>query len=671
MVLYAGEEFMIESTPLEVAVSIEYGLQQIVREVDRRSRVALLTNKSLDSEIVALAHSMEIFSDMEEKFNSISDADWSTLVRRNVHEDYIDFYDVSKRPYIPANAITCHDFNFEPGLSAESYIKLLTQLDRAQEQEWINAQDSQLKRGEEYEEINDDTFQNAERKQGDSGNQCTKSTSGDKTDESIKNQDDDYTPQSNDAHDKESSIQGDNDNSSEDITVDENTWGDDHGNTQGDRQGEGEGNPNGLNNDAEASGERVDSGEKIDNTRGENQKDSFTPSTDNPEQHEQDLEATEDHQTDTDVSDGSSTEYNPNNYTNEDRHQKDIEQDEGNTKYDPQQGGSGADGIPIDDDSQGREKPFEDPQEKSFDDIEELFDSSEDGTASQQGQDQYVPLSRRIDYQAREQNTVSASIPEKPDEAQGLTSSDVEEATNSLAEDVIEYDKSPIIPTMKVSTGSFESWAEVKTRKSRQSWKKVLPRMLTALSGKNAAAGLGDLSFSKRNPNQTEDMPLMMGFVTYPPNITILIDASPSMMMHHEKTISEFTALVGKFFSRFGEPITVAIADSGIQEAFSAVSINAHVKRAVKKTYSGSSATFGETIEQILKKGAKFRGRSFPKPDILVVLTDCEFVWPMMDNSKLPGKYADVIVVSTNEYDTISDILPPWVRNNKNFVYAI
>ena len=444
------------------------------------------------------------------------------------------------------------------------------------------------------------------------------------------------------------------DSHNENQTVDENGKSDDF--SQEDTPSDNESSDGSLD-DSDSNGENdSDKGEYRDNEENSNLNDnaSHEPGNDTSKENSSNDNSVEDEsdEINQDINDNESDEYNPNNSSTEDKYEKEIEQQQGNTNYSPETGGYGADGISMDDNQFGQEKNLDDIEdENDFDDFDDLLNPTDDSSSSHVGEEKYVPLSRRIDYQAREQNTVSASLPEKPDEAQGLTNSEVEEATNALAEDVMEYEKNPQIPTLHVSSGSFTSWADVKTHKSKQSWKKLLPRILTSVSGKAAAAGLGDLSFSKRNPNQTDDMPLMMGFITYPPNVTILIDASPSMQMHSKKTMSEFTALVGKFFARYGEPITVVAADSGIKDAFSAVSINANAKRAIKKTYHGSSANFGDTIEQILKKGASFRGRNFPKPDILVILTDCEFLWPMMEKSKLPGKYADVIVVSTNEYD--------------------
>jgi len=676
MVLFAGEEFMLNKTPLEIAISLEYGLQQAVREVDRRARVTLLTNTNLDSEIVALAHSMEIFSDMEEKFNSISDSSWEGLVATNIHKDYIDFYDAKNRPYVPANAITCHDFNFEPGLSAESYIKLLSKLDRDQEQEWINAQDSKLKRGDDYEDVENDD-KNSEKKSGKSDNRSKKGTSGNNQDRDFNYEDDNYTPRSNNEDDENSTAQdssNNRDNNNQSVDEESNSQNSTQDNAPSEKEEKSSISPDETNSNEESDNqeEEYKDNENSSNVQSHNNKEApvnkDSQNRDDNENMELDSEI-DPEKSNSDTSDDDSDEYDSNNSNTEDKYEKDIEKDQGNTNYSPETGGYGADGISMDDNQFGQEKNFDDIEDK--DDFDDLLSPTEDSSSSQSGEERYVPLSRRVDYQARKQDTVSASLPEKPDEAQGLTNSEVEEATNSLAEDIMEYEKNPQIPTLHVSGGSFTSWADIKTHKSKQSWKNLLPRILTSVSGKAAASGLGDLSFSKRNPNQTDDMPLMMGFITYPPNVTILIDSSPSMQMHSEKTMSEFTALVGKFFARYGEPITVIVSDSGIKDAFSAVSINAKTKRAVKKTYHGSSANFGDTVEQILKKGASFRGRNFPKPDILVILTDCEFLWPMMDKSKLPGKYADVIVVSTNEYDSIKDILPKWVREGKNFVYAI
>ena len=57
-----------------------------------------------------------------------------------------------------------------------------------------------------------------------------------------------------------------------------------------------------------------------------------------------------------------------------------------------------------------------------------------------------------------------------------------------------------------------------------------LRKLVTLSVSRAQMAGQSDLSYAKQNPNQQPDMPIMMGFVTYPPEVTVLVDASPSML---------------------------------------------------------------------------------------------------------------------------------------------
>ena len=80
------------------------------------------------------------------------------------------------------------------------------------------------------------------------------------------------------------------------------------------------------------------------------------------------------------------------------------------------------------------------------------------------------------------------------------------------------------------------------------------------------------------------------------------------------------------------------------------------------------SLTFPNVIERAAKKGIIKGNSRFPKPDILVILTDCEFVWPWLESGKLPYSCATIIIVSVVEYDEVKCILPRWVKNKKNFI---
>ena len=262
------------------------------------------------------------------------------------------------------------------------------------------------------------------------------------------------------------------------------------------------------------------------------------------------------------------------------------------------------------------------------------------------------------------------SIPQIPpsDELRGVDFEEREDAKKELAEDIQEH-KLSIPTTGGISGGSFDEWATKKLHVPKANWKKTLPAMLTSVMARTEMSGVSDMSYSRSNPNQQPGMPIMMGFVTYPPEVTILIDASPSMVSEKNKTMSEFMGLMQKFLMRYSQPITVAVADSGIKGVVSSIAPTKDVLKYASRTYHGTSQTFGETLMKIAKKGAKYKSRNYPAPDILVVFTDCLFTWGMPTVSSLPYSYATVVVASTREYSEVEEFLPSWVKKGENFVY--
>ena len=141
------------------------------------------------------------------------------------------------------------------------------------------------------------------------------------------------------------------------------------------------------------------------------------------------------------------------------------------------------------------------------------------------------------------------------------------------------------------------------------------------------------------------------------------------MVNNKKKTISEFVGLVQKILLQYSQPVVMAAADSNIQYVSYSTSPAHNIIKNIGKTFDGSSATFGKTVQKVARKGVSFRGRHYPEPDILIIFTDCLFHWPLQSNSKLPLSYATVIVASTQPYDKVKEYLPRWVKEKKNFVY--
>lgn len=218
----------------------------------------------------------------------------------------------------------------------------------------------------------------------------------------------------------------------------------------------------------------------------------------------------------------------------------------------------------------------------------------------------------------------------------------------------------------------WTKWSSVVKSKSKAKWKRSLNKKLTPMMGKAIQQGETDLSFSKRNPNQQPDQPLMMAMVTFDPVISVLVDASPSMLKHQSQTITEVTEVLQKVFVKYGTAADIAMVDNKVRYVFSTATPSKRMKKAIARTYQGGSSGFGHTLGVTLKKGIKYRSGNYPKPNLTIVVTDCFFDdWPYQDKTSLPNRIGSVIIVSVEPWDKVKSYLPPWVKKGTNFFEAL
>ena len=216
-------------------------------------------------------------------------------------------------------------------------------------------------------------------------------------------------------------------------------------------------------------------------------------------------------------------------------------------------------------------------------------------------------------------------------------------------------------------TNEFSQWSEKKLHKPKVSWKKSLNRILDGRMNTAQMYGQTDMSYGKPNPNQKKDMPIMMGLIAYPPNVMVVIDASPSMQSYKNTVMSEFTGFLRTFFGKYGVSATMVIADSGVKYVEDTNNPRSVLSKA-SRTYHGNSYDFGETLYKISRKGVTYKGRRYTKPDILVIFTDCAFQWYLPDSGRLPQSYPLTVIASVKPYSMAKSILPKWVKSGRNFV---
>lgn len=649
MIFIVGKDFLAKNNIMDIAIRLEFALQQSIRSMDTRYDFMRSKYPLIDDSLIGLAQSLEINSDMDDKFSAFTQSEWELLVSRKVDKSYIESLDIAKPPRLKKGSWTSYDFDFPPLLRAEKYLDLLVELENNREQEWLDNQENDqqeenIEKQYEDEPIDEESGNSLQQDTQDIQNQDTQYDDSDKKQENNSEQTDDI--------DNSNEISEDDSDSSNQESLDDLA------------------SSNKTNTDSYDS-DNQELNEKSESFNDDNQQYSENLSDDSVNS---DFNNTDNNIEDFKNNVNNINEENSLENSNEDINEISSDKDSLNKENDGDSFDSNGlekeDGIntlenniePLESNISGKNN------DDILDDIEELnIDNNNPHNSST-----FQSLANELKQQSEDSGRQELQVPQKPDEeeATGKTREEKEEIHKQLAQDIEDLGDLKLPSGKSTVTKDFDQWKKKKLHKPKSSWKKIFPKMINPIIGRAQLGGQSDMSFSKRNPNQVEGAPLLMGFISYPPEVTVLIDASPSMLKYKDTTMSEFIGVMKGIFMTYAQPITIAAADSGIKFAMNSMTPYGYVLNKVSRTYHGSSVDFGDTIEQILKKGVKYKKGTYPKPDILVIFTDGLFKWPFPNKSKIPAKYADVLIVSTKPYDELEKILPPWVKNKKNFIAA-
>lgn len=660
LVMVANTDFVVSHDIMDVAVALEFSLQQSLRSMDSRAAQYLRDHPNTREDVIAVCQAMEINSDMAKKFDSVTEQQWKRIAEASVDSTYSEVFDTDNPPRLPQGSILPEHFGFPDGLTAEKYIVMLEEKNRQEEEDFLN-QDTDENSSEDSSDSSDsDSGEDSDCQQdssdGDShshqespgdtqtgGNNAPQSSTSNEHQEDLEGYQDDQPGSQDDSEQQVQDSMPPQQESSEDApegdTKDSSPQASQTGSGDGSRetpQGEGKTPQSASSGSSGASGSHdVATSNDLTGVAHRLAEKHDTVDTDRPQSKQ--------HQA---VGD-SDSEKVENPWDNMDRIPS------GDTAPQPQGN------IGNDDHMSATEAALADAMDDSpvsHEDDNKRLD------------EKYQHLLDRLPPSTAQHNLSIPSFSHQGS-ASGVNKDDKKVLDKKIAQDIKEY--SDNIPTTGgFSTGEdFLAWSQEVLRPSVVSWQKVFRRILGTYISRAHMSGTSDLSYAKQNPNQQPNMPIMMGFITYPPEVTVLIDASPSMVRDKKDAMSEFVGLTEKVLLQYSQPITVAAADSNIQYVTHSTSPARNTMNNIGKTFSGSSAQFGETVKQVARKGVRFRGRHYPKPDILVIFTDCLFPWPLENNAKLPLSYATVIVASTRPYDEVERFLPKWVKKNRNFVY--
>ena len=649
MIFIVGKDFLAKNNIMDIAIRLEFALQQSIRSMDTRYDFMRSKYPLIDDSLIGLAQSLEINSDMDDKFSAFTQSEWELLVSRKVDKSYIESLDIAKPPRLKKGSWTSYDFDFPPLLRAEKYLDLLVELENNREQEWLDNQENEqqeenIEKQYEDEPIDEESGNSLQQDTQDIQNQDTQYDDSDKKQENKSEQTDDI--------DNSNEISEDDSDSSNQESLD------DHASSNKTNTDNYDSNNQELNEKSESFND--DNQQYSENLSDDSVNSDFNNTDNNIEDFKNNVNNINEKNGLDDLNENTTGFSNDEDSLNKENNGDDIDPNGLEKEYDTNT-------------LENNDNPTESNiGGKNNDDILEDIEEVNIDNNNSHNSSTFQSLANELKQQSEDSGRQELQVPQKPDEeeATGKTREEKEEIHKQLAQDIEDLGDLKLPSGKSTITKDFDQWKKKKLHKPKSSWKKIFPRMINPIIGRAQLGGQSDMSFSKRNPNQVEGAPLLMGFISYPPEVTVLIDASPSMLKYKDTTMSEFIGVMKGIFMTYAQPITIAAADSGIKFAMNSMTPYGYVLNKVSRTYHGSSVDFGDTIEQILKKGVKYKKGTYPKPDILVIFTDGLFKWPFPNKSKIPAKYADVLIVSTKPYDELEKILPPWVKNKKNFIAA-
>lgn len=693
LVMTVGLEFIQSHNLMDIAIALEFALQQSLRFMDSRAQRYEEDHPAVRRDIIGLGQSLEINDDINKKFSSVSEYQWIDIASKVIDKSYLASYDATNPPHLPEGWLIPEDFGFDSGLTAEKYIQMIIDKNEREEEEHLNhneeddnqdeSSNAQDENNNQQQDGDEESFsppvggESGEGKAGDSGRN-TGSSQGENTPS------DSSTPEQGD----ETSSHN---NKEEENSSHDSSYSDDKNSSHGDAENSSDKNSFMQQPPSPFRGDY--SHDEHHASPANTDSDMSTPPPvntqphriDNPQQQENGTDK-ENHSSGEKEDDLSSIEQSI-SQSYDDMH-SDIPQRE---KSSPQsQSLNKEESEEVENPWEGKEgKPSgqTSPQSSSSPDLNQQDDmtgieahlADEMDVSTPQGtqedhdelQKEYQHLMDRAKDSVGESGEHNFDIPQHRQDtsAVGISAEERSELDKELAESIQEHNDSLPKNGGFTAGDSFIAWSNEKLRKPVVPWQKVLRKLVTLSVSRAQMAGQSDLSYAKQNPNQQPDMPIMMGFVTYPPEVTVLVDASPSMLRRKKKTISEFAGVVQKILIQYSQPVVMAAADNSIKYVAYSTSPAHSIVKNIGKTFDGSSAKFGDTVARVAKKGVKFRGRNYPSPDVLILFTDCLFHWPLAENARLPLSYATVIVASTEPYEDVKDYLPHWVKEKKNFVH--
>lgn len=269
-----------------------------------------------------------------------------------------------------------------------------------------------------------------------------------------------------------------------------------------------------------------------------------------------------------------------------------------------------------------------------------------------------------IDWLARDHDL------DEPDDLEELNEYQIDDALEEAADDICEADGS-IGFGLKPGNGSVE-WTQIHIRKRVKSWQGQLMSLMSASITSAKMQGSADFSYSVRNPNQPKFGPVLMGVHDYAPTVYIVLDTSGSMQSSMSRALSSFRDIVKTVSGKYGVPVTWITIDNTVRDVGTTLNLDdTLVQRVTRSGFGGTRLK--DTLSDLAKGKFQWERKRYQKPDMIVILTDCGFMWPW--TAKRPSG-TKVIVASTQPIEFVKSErimrldFPRWITEKSgNFIY--
>ena len=282
-----------------------------------------------------------------------------------------------------------------------------------------------------------------------------------------------------------------------------------------------------------------------------------------------------------------------------------------------------------------------------------------------------INSSPRSSWMARGELDSEVPVGAEDKEDGGLDAREIQELEKDFAYEVLNA-RDQVATGQRALDGASDTlvnWAGYIARRTGVNWQNQFSEITNDTVTAVKSMGMTDLSIQKRNPNQPQIGPIMLGLEGYDPKGFILVDVSGSMEPFLSLVLDSVSEIVESAFASTSVPLTWVAADTGVVdvgETRTPESVYKSVRR------FGGGTNFAHVIEDLVDGSLSWNGEILPSPDILFIISDGQFDWPWKEEQE-PPMGTQIVFVQTggmNESDMRKWGIPAWATSKMVVVAA-